>query len=312
MGDRGSTPPVPGLLTGFVTPTVIPLQVAYFSVANLLTRATFRLTDPPDGGSVTVSLNTASDGSGSGISVVIADGERFATVTGAVAIAAGGALYQRITAESGSAMNLSGEYEVEVSAGVATMLTTLAIVKLDAGISGTDADRDSVLTEWISGVSRQMQDWMSRSIVLSTATGEKIDSDGGISVHTHHYPIVSVASLEEAGTALAEGTDFEFTERDMEIGQIVRISGGDPVAWSRGRRIVTVTYTHGWEAVPASLQQAATAMVTVRYFETVQSGKGWRGLSSKGVEPAASATYDKEIWERDIIPAMTPYRRMFV
>ena len=309
MGDRGATPPIPGLLTGFVGP-VIPLQVAYFASANKLTRVSFRVTDAPSTGSVTVELNTASDGSGSSISATILDGTTFITATGSVDIAAGGALYMRVTAESGLAMNLSGEYEVERSSGVTTLLTTLALVKLDADIAGTDADRDSVINSMIAGVSKQMQNWMWRNIVQATATGEKLDSIGGSTIQTRHYPIISISSLTESGTALVEDTGFEITELDKERGQIERIASGDPIPWVRGRRVVIATYVHGYAAVPDDLVIAATALVVVKYFETVQSSKSWRGVMSKGVDPNASVPYDKEIWSRETIPAMRPYRRM--
>jgi hypothetical protein len=307
MGDRGATPPIPGLLTGFVD---TGLPVAYFVNATSLTRASFRVTDAPSGGSVTVELNTESDGSGANkIEVTITDGTNFATVTGSVTIAAGGYLYQIVTAESGDAMNLSGEYEVESASGATAFLTSLAHVKLDAKIAGTDADRDTVLTQLIQGVSAQMQSWMGRQIVQATATDEKIDSTGSSVVQTRHYPIISISSLTEAGTALAEDTGFEIEEQDKERGQIERISGDSPIGWVRGRRVVKVTYIHGYAAVPDDLVSAATALVVQRFNDTKQ-GKGWRGLASKGVDPNASVSFDKEIWLRETIPAMAPYRRV--
>ena len=309
MADRGATPPITGLLGGFVGP-VVALQVAFFASANRLTRVTFRVIDAPDTGTVTIELNTAADGTGSGISATIADGTNFITATGDVAIPAGGALYQRITAESGSATGLSGEYEVERTSGVTTFLTTLAIVKLDANIAGTDADRDSVLNTMIAGVSKRMQDHMDRSIVSTTVTDEKLDSDGSVVVQTLHYPIISVSALTENAVALVEDTDFEMNEEDLERGQIIRISGDNVQSWVRGRRVVKLTYVHGYASVPDSLVMAATDLVVIKYFETVQSGKGWRGLGGKGVDPAAALTYDKNMWTRETVPTMAPYKRM--
>ncbi len=312
MGDRGATPPIGGALDGFTGP-VIPLQVAYFAESNRLTAVSLRLNDPASGGTVVVELNTASDGSGSGITVTIADGDRWARVTGSVDIAAGGALHQRITSVGGTAYTaggLSGEYEVERSSGVTTLLSTLALVKLDANISGTDADRDSVINTMIAGVSKRMQDYMDRPIVQTTATDEKLDSDGDVVVQTRHYPIISVSALTENAVALVEDTDFELNEEDLARGQIVRISGDYLRAWARGRRIVKLTYVHGYAAVPDSLVTAATDLVVLKYFETVQSGKAWRGLSGKGVDPGATGTYDKDIWTRETVPTMAPYRRM--
>jgi hypothetical protein len=61
--------------------------------------------------------------------------------------------------------------------------------------------------------------------------------------------------------------------------------------------------------VPDDLVIAATAEVAQRFNDTKQ-GKGWRGLASKGVDPNASVSYDKEFWLRETIPAMAPYRRV--
>ena len=88
MSERAATPPIPGLLSGYVGP-VVPLTVAYFAAANTLERVSFRVTDKPSGGSVTVELNTAADGTGNGFGATIADGTDFITATGSAAIAAG-------------------------------------------------------------------------------------------------------------------------------------------------------------------------------------------------------------------------------
>lgn len=295
-------------MTGFLN---TGMQVAYFATPNTLTRLSLFATDAPSGGTVTAELNTASDGSGDSISVTIADGDNFATATGAVTIAAGGSLYLIITEDSGSALNLSGEYEVYQTSGVTTLLTTLANVKLDAKISGTDADRDTVLNTLIAGVSKRMQDWMDRPIVQTTATSEKIDSDGFWAILTKHWPIISITSVALAdGTTLVENTDFECLEQDKAKGQIVRLSGGYKTGWERGERVVTVTYVHGYAAVPDDLVTAATTAVVQFFHETQQSGKGWRGLLTKDINPAGSPTLDKTVWEQQVIPAMIPYRRL--
>ncbi|GAF91746.1 unnamed protein product, partial [marine sediment metagenome] len=51
------------------------------------------------------------------------------------------------------------------------------------------------------------------------------------------------------------------------------------------------------------------ALVVAKFNETAQSGHGWRGLTSKGVDPSSSTTYDKEIWKRETVPAMAPFLR---
>jgi hypothetical protein len=312
MADRAAIPPVPGLLTAFVGPPVIPLTVAYFATANTLERVSFRVVDPPSGGSVTAELNTESDGSGDSISAEILDGDDFATNTGTVTIDAGSYLYLRITAESGGAMSLSGEYEITTASGVTVMLTTISQFHSDAGITTTDTLRDQLINNVILGVSKRMQDWMDRQIIQLTATDEKIDSIGDYKIQTLHYPIISVSSLEESATALVEDTDFEMNSEDLARGWIARISGSNPIAWAKGYRVVKLTYVHGYAAVPDSLMRAATAQAVNDYHQTPASGKGWRGLLSKGVDPASAVAYDKDFWERETVPVMRPYRRQVV
>ena len=286
------------------------LTVAFFAGANTLERVSLRLSDPPDGGTVVAELNTAADGSGNGIEVTIPDGEIFATATGSAAIGAGGYLYLRITTADPDAQTLSGEYEVTTASGVTTMLTTLGHVKADLGITTTDATRDLLLNYCILGVSKRMQDWMDRPIIQTTTTDEKIDSAGDYLIQTKHYPIISVSSLTENTTALVEDTDFELQPEDLERGQIARISGDYPTSWARGTRVVKLTYSHGFAAVPDSLVRAATIASAQAYNETLASGRGWRGLESQGVDPASATSYDKDLWDREIVPAMNPYKRM--
>jgi len=307
MGDRGSTPPIAGSLTGFVGATGTP--VAYFAEGNTLTRVSFRALEAPSGGTSVIQLNTADDGSGSGISVTIADGENFGTNTGSVAISAASYLYQLVTSDAGGALGLSGEYEVELSSGVTSLLTTLAKVKLDGDISGTDANRDTVLNSIIAGVSKRMQRHMDRDITQVSNKTEKLDSIGDVKVQTRGYPIISIGSLSENANALVEDTDFEIDDDGKKEGKVTRISGDYPIAWARGCRVVELTYTYGYAAVPDDLVRAATRQVLREYYDTTQSGKGWLGVAGKGVDPNAAVTYDGDFWERETVPVCNRYLR---
>jgi hypothetical protein len=305
MALRGSFIPVAGALDGYVDDV---MQVYTFDAANVLTKITFHVTDPPAGGVVTIRVHDSAAADGEYEEVTIADGETFVTANVTMATDAG--LWQEITVADGDAMNLSGEYEMQAGLGVSDYFTTLALVKLDAEIAGTDADRDTVINSIIAGVTRQMQDWMGRDIVQGTAIAEKIGGHHSDSIYTEHYPIISITSLTENDAALVEDTGFESLGPDLPSGKIVRISGSSPIGWSTGRRNISITYDHGYVNVPGSLVTAATALVVAKYFETIQSTRGWRGLASKGVSPNDTTTYDKEIWARETIPAMTPFRRV--
>ncbi len=304
MPWRGSTPPIAGLLSGASGPTT----VNEFSIANVLTRALFRVTDAPSGGTVVIALNSQADGLGDEIEVTIADGDTFAQATGAISV---GSIHQFIRSASGSALNLSGEYELNSVEGVTDEFTTLAKVHLDANIAATDADRDTVINSIIASVTAEMQRYMGRDIVQRTATDERIDSTGSHEISTREYPIIEIASLTEADSTLTEDTDFEAQEGDLARGRLVRISGGFPTGWAKGRRIVKTTYDHGFVTVPQDLVGVCTSEVVNRFFDTVQSAKARRGLTSQGVDPAGSVAFDKDFWAREVVPVLKRYRRLF-
>jgi hypothetical protein len=300
----GSVVPIPGLLTGFQD-TII--KVRDFDQANTLTNITLHVADAPSGGDLTFKLHDQADGLGTSATAVILDGTTY--ISQDVTLTTGAGLWQEIIGNSQGAMSLSGEYTMSSASGITDYFTTLALVKADANISGTDADRDAVITSMMQGVTRQMQDWMGRDIVQGTTTAEQIDGWYDDTIYTKHWPITNITSLSEDGTALVEDTDFESLEGDQEVGQIVRISGGDPIHWTHGRRNIVITYDHGYTAVPDSLVRACTAMVVVAFNETNRSVKSWRGLNTKGVDPASAITYDKDLWTREVIPAMIPFHR---
>ncbi len=307
MGFLGAFNPVPGFLTGFVGTIV---KVRDVTTPETITRVTWRVNDAPSGGVVTIRLHDQADGLGSFIEATIADGTFFISVTGSLALTDG--MWQEITVATGAPMALSGEFESSAASGITAFFTTLAKVKLDAKITDVVADRDAVINNMIAGVTRRMQDWMQRDIVPGTTVDEKIDGFGFDEISTRNWPITNITALTEEGLALVEDTDFELTDNDQDDGTIIRISGTATLGWVRGRRNIVVTYDHGYASVPESLCEAATALVIAKFFETRQSGQGWRGLLSKGVDPNASTNYDKEIWERDVLPAMESYTRMRV
>jgi hypothetical protein len=304
MAWRGSFVTVGGGLIGYID---VIQKVYEFTEPNTLTKITWRVTDPPIGGVVTIRVHAQEDGLGDYEDVTILDGETFATAD--VSMVTGAGIWQEIKAADGDALNLSGEYEMQTGEGISQYFTSLDLVKNDAKIGTVDATRDALLSQIIAGTTAQMQNWMERLIVQQTSTGEKLDGYGEEFIYVNHHPIIEITALTENGAALVLDTDYEHTEDDMLAGRIVRISGDYPVSWSSGKRNVVLTYDSGYVNVPGDLVVAATGLVVVRFNETARSGKGWRSLNTKGVDPNAATTYDKKIWERDTIPVMRHYRR---
>lgn len=76
---------------------------------------------------------------------------------------------------------------------------------------------------------------------------------------TKHWPLLSVDAVTEDGTVLTEGTEYT---ADLDTGILYRLVSGDRAFWTRGHKIVAVTYT---PATPGDLR-ALTARIVARIW----------------------------------------------
>ena len=311
MPDRIPIGTLPGLTSQL---DGVDILVATLGVGATVTRCLLRHTEYAASGatdtSVTGAIRNATGGGGSGISFTIPDQTQSVVVTGSLSVGSSASIYLRVTAGSDS-MNLTGWVEVAGAAAPATTaLTTLARVKEYLGI--TASTWDDQFNNHIAEVSAEIQSWLGRKIVETTSTGEKFDSSGrNDALIVTGFPVISVASLTEDGTALVEDTGFELTEQDRSAGRITRIdSSGNALAWARGARNITVTYTHGFSSVPEGVTAAATRLVAADFRES-QPGGGRFGLDGKALDTGGAAGYRSraDIWE-SLSPALAPYRRV--
>jgi hypothetical protein len=91
-------------------------------------------------------------------------------------------------------------------------------------------------------------------------------------------PVVSVTSLVEGSTTLAEDVDFEV---EADAGLLYRLSGDERVCWSSGK--VVMTYSAGWATVPDDLRLAAEKLAQVFHSEGGSGGSGLKRESIPGV-----------------------------
>jgi hypothetical protein len=288
----------------------VDVMVAPDDAAKLITRVFVQRTDEEAGDVVTLSIRNATAGGGEGISVTLADGESEATASGSITVEASEPTYLRVSAADSNSQNLRGWFEVDGAAGVTSALTSLARVEqfLDA-----DTGDDDLINNLVAAVSSEIQNWLDRAIVQATATNEKLDSIGDSKLHTRYFPIISISSLTENGTALVEDTGFECLEHDKLSGRLVRISSGYPAAWAAGQRIVKLTYSHGYATVPAAITQAATELVAFDYMQSGASAQARFGLTGKALDTGGSSSYTtrEQLWEA-CKPRLAPYRRAWM
>ena len=308
MSDRVPICTIPGLVSALVD---VDVMVAPADVAKFVTRVFLQRTDNGAGDVVTAALHNATGGGGDSIAVTLASTEDEQVATGSMTVEASEALYLRVSDADPNSQNLRGWFEVDGTAGVTSALTNLARVEQFLKIPGSGDD--DIINNLVAAVSGEIQGWLDRAIIQATAKDEKLDSIGDAKLHTRHFPIISISSLEENGSALVEDTGFECLEQDKLAGALVRISGDSPIGWASGRRVVKLTYDHGYASVPEAIVQAATELVAFDYLQSGASAQKRFGLSGSASDTGGGVTYTtrEQLWEA-CKPRLSPYRRAWM
>jgi hypothetical protein len=285
----------PGSISALIDEDLVlsSAATAAYQISKLFLRTTDSTTD-----AVVASIRNATGGGGDGLACTIADAANDGVSTGsAIDVDVGEKVYLRLTSGNSARRNLSGWFEREgATASVVSYLTTISRLKTMLGIAVSTWDAE--LNQLIDSVSVEIQNYLGRQIIQTTATSEKLTALQGDSIIcTRHRPIISIASISEAGTALVEDTGYEITEQDKERGQIVRLSGGYPTAWSSSHRRIEITYDHGFTSVPSPITQAATELAAFDFLQS-KSGDGRLALRSSVADPGGSGEYRarEELW----------------
>lgn len=148
-------------------------------------------------------------------------------------------------------------------------LTTLAAVKAELGITGTD--EDTAITAWITQASQAAALYCNRVFAEETVTETFRDSGHVRYGQSDKFwqrpreawllarnPVTAVASVVEDDTALVQGTDYEFASD----GVLYRLSNGYARHW-RFYKSLVVRYTAGFpgNATPVPLARSAISLV---------------------------------------------------
>ena len=291
MRDRVPIVVVQGSLAPWVDKDVQPILADgtpyEISKIHLVTDA------DPGGTEITVEFRNEPDGAGDVLTVTIAAGESVGEASGALQLDGTQDLHQRVTVAGGS-FGLSGWFIIDaaVAPSSGTALTTLARVKLEEGITGSG--HDTLLQLLIDGVTEEFQRQTARKLVSLAISDEKHDGPGWRDIlYANEYPVASAGlTVTEDDVSLVDGTDFDLVNA---VGGLYRTSGGDSISWAKGRRNVALTYTGGFETIPADLVTAATAQVRDWYHRT-QPGGQRLGISSSSREAGGTTVY------QDLLP----------
>jgi hypothetical protein len=153
------------------------------------------------------------------------------------------------------------------------MLATLDDLKTYCGIKPDATDADALLTRLLEAVSKQVEGYCSRSFVFGERT-EQRSGTGSDVLLLRDLNVTAVSSLSIDGRVIpaavgATGSGFVFDDSTIYLRGYI---------FSRGRKNITVTYTAGFNPLPADLSQAVIEVAAQAFKE-----KEWTGYLSKSL-----------------------------
>lgn len=198
---------------------------------------------------------------------------------------------------------ISATFELE-SATIIDGLTTLAAVKLEAGISAADTTRDELLEALITSASAAIRVYLDREIVRTTHTDELYAVNACQYLYFREYPIQSVSALTLDGATQTLNVDYFMAPPDAAAGRVYKPSGWTGLFYSRGTfpevyagaRGVKVTYTAGWylpadplyvagssDSLPLAISYACNRIVVSRFRTILNNADGVQQYSEGGI-----------------------------
>ena len=152
-------------------------------------------------------------------------------------------------------------------------------------------DRAELILSVVSGLVRDEAHQLFDQVETDEAI---LDGTGTDVLLLPQLPVADVASVEENGTALVDGTDYDWSAN----GVLRRLNG----SWVRRARYYAVTYSHGYAAPPDGLR-GIVLRVAARIVDNpeglIQSAMGGYSEAYR-FDPAALSDADKR--------ALDPYR----
>jgi len=183
-------------------------------------------------------------------------------------------------------------------------LTTLAAVKIEAGIAISDTSQDATLEAFITSASAAICMHLKRDVKRTTYTDDMYAVNNHQFLYLREYPIQSVTAITLTGAAQVLNTDYFLGPADAKAGRLYRPQGWTGTYYSRGTfpdayagaRDIKTTYIAGWylpadplyvagavAALPIALQYACNRAVIMRYRIAGQNADGLKSLSEGGL-----------------------------
>lgn len=177
----------------------------------------------------------------------------------------------------------------------APVLATVDALKDYMGITGT-AD-DALLKRSVDAATVYALNYVDRPLAVPVAAfTERADGTGRDRMLLRHYPLVSLVSVTIDGRAV-QANEFELGESATADSRVLYRKTGE---FPRGRRNVTVTGTHGWDAAPADLTQAVLEVAGLMYQKRKRLGETSKNIGDQTVafSPKEVTDYARHTFEQ--------------
>jgi hypothetical protein len=182
-------------------------------------------------------------------------------------------------------------------------LTTLASAKMVAGVSSGDTTDDAVFERFINKVSMAVSSYCDRIFARGTFT-EQVAPQNRQLLLLKQWPIVSITSVTDNGSALVQDTDYRCDAQDMARGELYKENGWmgsmlvtgltlDPVA---AARLLVIVYIAGYHlpsdplyiegdaaSLPLDISAVVDELVATKYYARKRMGFGLSSYKEGGL-----------------------------
>jgi len=178
-------------------------------------------------------------------------------------------------------------------------LTTLANVKAWFAPPLTATSDDALLQRLITAASGFIASWLGRDLALQSYT-EHRDGNGGTRLSFAQTPVSAVAAVSIDGVAIPPAPDAVGAGFIASTTQLY-LRG---FCFTPGVRNVSLTYTAGYAATPAEVEQACIELVALRYRERERIGHVSKSLAGETV------SFSQKDMSDDVKTLLSLYRRV--
>jgi hypothetical protein len=170
---------------------------------------------------------------------------------------------------------------------------------------GTDTVNDNIINTYINSVSAMIRSYYGYDLLKQDYTDIYLDGSGKRNLMIPQWPVNSITSVEEDGTALTEGTDYDLYS---PMGYLRKDKGS---IWLEGNKTIKLTYNAGYILVftdfslPRDIQLACIQQIAAEYDKF--KSKGWNETAR--TMPDGSITRLSDALLPSVVRLLKPHKR---